>query len=454
MPTTTNWSGQFLSYPRVCVEPETVAALQAIIQDVEHYPSPVVALGSGHSNSGCTVLRGGTQVRLMHFKTFQEPIEDSLTAGAGLRLLDVHRYLAARGLQLPFTPEIGNATLGSVACCCLKDAALDPSPGFAADMIQSFKYVNAKGEDCTAVRGGEDWSALLSGHGLLGIVYEVKLAILPMRLTRLSFANYHIDRKNWDSAWQGLCSAKEGVLGLCDPVTGHFSVEKRRLVENDGEPNALERAVAKFVQLAFKYYNPILGIFRHKIWYRMIRTNVRLIYAILTVLFPKGFRVYRCLKPIDYGPPYPFRWDFHFWAFPRDRLKTEVLPAFRTFVREYQKLHPAFDMKGLAALYFLQQEPMALLSPGYDGPTVTLDPLSPMAPAADQKEWDDFNVAYNDFAVAHGGRCTFNQTKFLRPEHAEQAFGERWDRFRAARRRLDPGGRFLSVYFRELLREA
>jgi|GEM_PF-1798069 len=101
----TNWSGQYTSRPQVYAVPETAEDLKEIISDKEKFPSPVVAVGSGHSNSGCNIVNGGTAVYMKKFRNMAEPLQDEVTVGAGMQLFEVHRYLAERKLQLPFTPD-------------------------------------------------------------------------------------------------------------------------------------------------------------------------------------------------------------------------------------------------------------------------------------------------------------------------------------------------------------
>src|SRR5450432_1342268 len=158
----TNWSGQYHSKPAIYAIPETPGDLQQIVLDKEKFPSPVVAIGSGHSNSGCNVVNGGTAVYMKKFRHFNEPANDEINVGAGLQLIEVHRYLAERKLQLPFTPEIGNATIGSVACCCLKDAAIGKSSGIATTMVKAIKYIDAEGNNCSIERGDEHWQVITS----------------------------------------------------------------------------------------------------------------------------------------------------------------------------------------------------------------------------------------------------------------------------------------------------
>lgn len=143
----TNLSGQYASTPTVGFAPTSVEGLKEVIKDQRRYPSPLVAAGSTHSNSRCTVRTFGTALSFENFKEFKSLDEDSITAGGGLQLIEVHRYPAERRLPLPFTREIGNATIRSVASCCLKDASLGKSTGVAVSMLKSLRFVNAQGEE-------------------------------------------------------------------------------------------------------------------------------------------------------------------------------------------------------------------------------------------------------------------------------------------------------------------
>ncbi len=447
-----NWSRQYPSNPTVVVAPKTVAELQAVVTGATDYPSPLLAVGSAHSNSGCTVLRGGTAVSLEHFVALREPADGAVVVGAGNHLLDVHRFLAERGLQLPFTPEIGNATLGSVACCCLKDAALGESSGFAVSMIRAIRYVDAAGVDRVVRAGEADFYRFTSTHGLGGIVYEVTLAVQPMQIVSLRYVTSSVHDAGWPSFFARTLADNDGAFGLLDASTGRFVFETRNLTPQRGEPNALERVAGALLQRIFKYFNPIMGVFEGRWWSRLVRLGAYCAFATLGVVFRRGLRNYRNLKPIDYGPPYRFRWDFHFWAFPVAGFVERTLPAFLDFYAAFRRANPRFDERGLLACYRVRHDERTLLSPSHDGDAITLDPVRPMS---DDPEitalWDQFCVAYNDFAANHGGRCTFNQTKNLGPGHAEAAFGARWSQFRADRQQRDPEGRFLSPYFARLL---
>jgi len=448
----TNWSGQYKSKPAAFVSPTTPADLQQIVKDTANHPSPVVAIGSGHSNSGCNVVNGGTAVSMKGFHSIGEPNADDVTVGAGVQLFEVHRFLAKRRMQLPFTPEIGNATIGSVACCCLKDAAIGRSSGIASGMIKAVKFVDAHGDLREMTRGDDGWEMMTSSHGLFGIIYEVVLDVIPMTLVIQNYVGSRVGDAKFEATYRDTLAKNDGVFGLLDASTGHIIFETRNLKPDGGAPNIIEDLYNDIDQSVFKYFNPIMGAFEDNRYSRFIRRAAMAGFGLMALSFPGGRRTFKNLKPIDYSDHYRWRWDFHFWAYPVSTFPTEVLPAFIAFLADYKRQHRTFDEKGLMACYRIRVENRAILSPSFDEERMTLDPLRPMtSDAVVMADWDSFCFAYNEFAVAHGGKCTFNQTKVLSKSQVERAFGDKWDRFKQARETADPNQRFLSAYFKTLM---
>lgn len=447
-----NWSGQYKSKPDVYAVPETPEDLQELVRNKEKFPSPLVAIGSGHSNSGCNVVNGGTAVYMKKFHYIHEPGSNDIVVGAGMQLYEIHRFLADRKKQLPFTPEIGNATIGSVACCCLKDAAIGQSSGIATNMIKAIKFVDASGNIKEAKRGDEGWELMMSSHGLFFIVYEVLLDVLPMKLVIQNYVTTNANDKNFEAVYRKALEDNDGIFGLVNASTGKFICETRNFAKEDGKPNGIENLYNRIDQNVFKYFNPIMGAVETNWYSRSVRKIAMAGFGFMKISFTKGRRTFKNLKPIDYSYKYPYRWDFHFWAYPVANFPTVVLPAFIKFLKEYKAQHPDFDEKGLMACYRIRVEKKAILSPSYDEDRMTLDPLRPVTTNQKLMEsWDQFCFAYNEFAVQHGGKCTFNQTKVLSKSQVEKAFGNKWDQFKKARESADPEKRFLSGYFNKLM---
>lgn len=448
----TNWSRQYKSSPAVYAIPESAEDLQEIIRNTEKFPSPVVAIGSGHSNSGCNVVNGGTAVYMKKFLSLPEPNGNEITVGAGRQLYEIHRFLSARKMQLPFTPEIGNATIGSVACCCLKDAAIGQSSGIATGMIKGIRFIDAAGNNRSMQRGDAGWELMTSGHGLFCIIYEVTLDVLPMKLVIQNYVSSHVHDKNWEATYRKTLADNDGIFGLMNATTGKFIFETRNFSTKEETPGFIENIYNKLDQNVFKYFNPIMGAVETNWWSGNVRKVAMAGFGFMKISFRKGRRTFKNLKPIDYSYKYKWRWDFHFWAYPTSTFPTVVLPAFMEFLKKYKSDHPRFDEKGLMACYRIRVEKKALLSPSFDEERMTLDPLRPVTTNAQlMKDWDEFCFAYNEFAVQHGGKCTFNQTKVLSKLQVEKAFGDKWEQFKKGREQADPENRLLSNYFRTLM---
>ena len=255
----TNWSGQYTSKPAVYAIPETPEDLQYIITEKEKFPSPVVAIGSGHSNSTCNVVNGGTAVYMKKFRHLGEPSDNEVIVGAGMQLFEVHQYLAKKKLQLPFTPEIGNATIGSVACCCLKDASIGKSSGIATSMVKAIKYIDADGNKCSIKRGDEHWQVITSSHGLMGIVYEITLDVMPMTVVIQNYVSANVYDKDWEIIYRKALEENDGIFGLANATTGKIIFETRNFSKQPGKPNAVENIYNTLDRNIFKYFNPVMG---------------------------------------------------------------------------------------------------------------------------------------------------------------------------------------------------
>jgi hypothetical protein len=90
----------------------------------------------------------------------------------------------------------------------------------------------------------------------------------------------------------------------------------------------------------------------------------------------------------------------------------------------------------------LNQDKSSLLSPSFEGPMITLSPLSTQSDG-----WDDFVFDFGEFAGEHGGVPFFNQTRSVPPGLAAQRYGRRLTFFNKVRRELDPHDRMLNQFF-------
>ena len=138
------------------------------------------------------------------------------------------------------------------------------------------------------------------------------------------------------------------------------------------------------------------------------------------------------------------RYTFSLFAFPEAQFP-QILSEFFSFVRDYYDRH-GYRSNLLYVGYRIAQDQQSLLSYSYDGPVMTIDPVS-----TGNTGWKPFLEAYNQFCSDRGGLPLLNQTYGLTPAIVRKAFGDRWTAFADARRQFDPGDRLLNAYFRALL---
>src|ERR671917_1045484 len=151
-----NWNRSASSTPRVVAVPKDLEELIEVVKDKETYPSPLRVGGSFHSLNACFVSEG-TQILLSHFNHVRvDPEHMTVTAGASVTMLRIRDVLRPFGMQTEVTPEIGNATAGSVACCGTKDASLGHEGlGQINSIVIGVRMVNAHGEVETVTEASE-----------------------------------------------------------------------------------------------------------------------------------------------------------------------------------------------------------------------------------------------------------------------------------------------------------
>src|ERR671917_1817624 len=171
-----NWNRSASSTPRVVAVPKDLEELIEVVKDTETYPSSLRVGGSFHSLNACFASEG-TQVLVSHFNQVRvDPEQMTVTVGASVTMVRIRDVLRPFGLQTEVTPEIGNATAGSLACCGTKDASLGPTGlGQVSSTVIGVRLVNAEGEveTITEADDPERMRVVRSSYGLLGPVFEV-----------------------------------------------------------------------------------------------------------------------------------------------------------------------------------------------------------------------------------------------------------------------------------------
>jgi hypothetical protein len=100
--------------------------------------------------------------------------------------------------------------------------------------------------------------------------------------------------------------------------------------------------------------------------------------------------------------------------------------------------------------YFIRQDTNSLLSYSYNGDIFSLDPIHAYS-ERDKLAWEFFLQEFNAWAHNRGGIPLLNQSPFVKKEHVVAVYGERWQQLSAWVRTVDPQGRMLNPFFKELL---
>jgi FAD/FMN-containing dehydrogenase len=90
----------------------------------------------------------------------------------GFRLKKLNMWLQARGLEVPFQAEIGEASVGSVAAGDTKESSLD-GPGYFSAHVVAITYVDEKGATLSDRQDGAAFHEFKCSFGLPGITLNV-----------------------------------------------------------------------------------------------------------------------------------------------------------------------------------------------------------------------------------------------------------------------------------------
>ncbi len=445
----TNWEGGVTYRPAVIVRPRNLDDVVRIVSDRVSYPSPVRAVGKLHSPAPCSADNGGTMLDMTGMTQILEVGADFVTAEAGALYIDVAQALARHGQQLHVNTEIGNVTLGAVACAATKDSSLIGTShwGQVSSFVSGVKVVTADGtlKTFTQSQNPEEMRLLRSSYGLLGVIVEVTLRTKPITAV---FAEHRIySAAAFRAVVPDLIAQGYALMTYFYPLADRVVVELRREVTG-AKPRSSGRW---WLRNAFwRKLGPMLAV-----WITRISPNEQIEDGVRRA-FDRVIRRGTCwivggrltdptAQIIRHGEkPGRYKFVFSMWSFDEAGF-FEVLEDYVRFCQAHAE-KTGFRCDLPAVGYRIVEDRNALLSFTHDGNAMSIDPASTGGPG-----WDAFLKAFNDFASAHGGHPLFNQTKHLTPAQVSKAYGKRWEAFAAARKAWDPAERFLSRYFSDLL---
>jgi FAD/FMN-containing dehydrogenase len=431
--------------PRLMLRPIRPEDILTIIGKQKTYPSPVRIVGCDYSQARCVGGDGGTLVDTSALDKILEFGDGFVRAQAGVRIGTLVRALAERGLELPLTPEIANISLGAVAVATLPQASFQEGLAQMAACVMELKIVTPQGRQMTVTeRDVELLRVLRSSFGLLGVVHEVVLRVLPLRPVKIDYRAYSLEEF---TARYARISEAPGALRLhLAPFSDRVTVERRTLDVDKATSRSgiwqIRNSVMRNVLPAFG--SSVGGVLATPGLRNAVITGVHKALNATQAPASRGVVVFahEWMRDLP-AESWKARYTKSLWAFPAADYP-RVLAEYFAFCRTYFKEH-RYRPNVVTAASRLHRDRASLFSVSYNGPMLTLEPSS-----NGEKGWADFLIDFNDFASDLGGVPTFNQTRALKAQHIEKAFGERARLFKALRQRTDVLNRLNNSYFANL----
>lgn len=405
-----NWGLHRTTTPAIFAEPISYGDVQALVSDVKRFPSPVSPVGSMLSTSATVVNDGGTVICLRKLDECLRKLDEVLgverdAAGrevvrvqAGCRLKKLNSWLQARGLEIPFQAEIGEATVGSAAAGDTKESSLD-APGYFSAHVTAVSYVDESGA-LRVLSDLEDQAAFFEfkcSFGLSGIIVECCVETRPATLCRS------------DVSIEGFASPASLAAALlkkrsqCDallalvflPGLGCFFDQRFKAgpgahTPPESQPGSEEFRLAKRLAIQHGFEGVALPEPKGLIYSRADFVN-------------------EYWRPAQTEP----RLDFQYYEHDISQLERVVTETYE-FTRSFQEM-TGFAPRGWAT-YFVQRperetKPFGLYSSG-PGVSLSFDPVSsnPADPL-----WQQFAREYNGLAIHKlGAKASPIQTQWLK----------------------------------------
>ncbi len=398
-----NWGLHRTTRPAVYAEPSTYADVQALVRDTSRFPTPVHPVGSLLSVSSTFVNDGGTLVCLRKLDEVigleRDPLgRDVVRVQGGCRLKKLNMWLQARGLEVPFQAEIGEASVGSVAAGDTKDSSLD-GPGYFSAHVVGLTYVDETGalRTLTDHADGAAFHEFKCSFGLAGIIVECLVEVRPATLCRSSISiGAYATPEELARALLAKRSECDALLAVAFPHRLVSLFDQRTEAGAGAATPAASQPECETFRLAK-------------------RLAIQHGFDGVDVPQPEGIVCSRADLVNEYWRPTTDERRLDFQYYEHDITEVErVVSESYAFTKSFQE-RTGFAPSGFAT-YFVtrlprEKKPFGLYSDG-PGVSFSFDPLTsnPAHPA-----WQDFSREYNELAIRRlGGRASPIQTQWLK----------------------------------------
>lgn len=418
-----NWSGYQECHPAAIESPTTETELSEIVKVAERMGQTVKVVGSGHSftDIACT---DGRMVVLDHYNRMLEADPESgvVTVEAGITIASLNEQLAAVGLAMENLGDIAYQTIaGAISTGTHGTGA---TFGNISSQVVGLELVSGDGSivRCSAAEEPEIFQAARVGVGALGMISKVTLQCVP------AFNLYALEEP------ARLDDLLDGLDGLADdfdhfeffwfPHTEWCIVKKQTRTDDPPRPRKRWKAFRDDIILS----NVVFDVLA-----RIGRRFPERIPSLMNYVAGQLGRV-RVTDRSDkvFASPRLVRFNEMEYAIPQ----AEIAGALRS-------LREAIDER------FLVNFPVEVRVVAPDD--IFLSPASGRETGYiavhlyQGMDFEPYFQAVEEIMRERGGRPHWGKLHFRSADDLAPAYPD-WDRFQAARSRVDPDGRFANAY--------
>jgi FAD/FMN-containing dehydrogenase len=220
-PQIATYNGAHIFTPKRIVDCGSVADVSSAVREAVSAGLRVRPLGVAHS-WGPELVTRDVSLRLNQLNRIQrvDTTQNAVNVEAGVRLGDLTVALAERGLALPSLPYITDATVGGAVSSGTHGTS--PNWGTLSDSVRSMKMVLASGElrqfgPACAV---DELRAARLAVGMLGVIVELELEVIPMPWVRIVELNMDLRR---------FLAERPAILARYEHVWGHWRLGADRV---------------------------------------------------------------------------------------------------------------------------------------------------------------------------------------------------------------------------------
>ncbi|MEM7430872.1 MAG: FAD-binding oxidoreductase [Pseudomonadota bacterium] len=421
------------------LRPRHLNELKKFLNPTRRTALPIRPVGSNSATTDCNRAVAGSRLYLDALNDIVniDNYNHTVTARAGVRLKDLVDELAEHGLELAGCYDLNGRTIGGAVAAPCFGTTIGTDSGSISSQVVAMKIVTPNGEFMKIDSTQKNLlAAFRQSYGLLGVIFEVTLAVRPIRTFAVTHRRVTIDK--FTNVIDTLSASPVGFRFHLQPYRDKIFLDIRRYDTTPGNSRSAPWKIKDWGESTVlpslvRSVNKIVPINSMK--YRLIdqigETTQNLVNSRLVT---NGTNA-ACQSARGHGPSeYSSTWCFPAVDF------SMVLSAYRDFCLS------TMDESGyrcdLPAVGFrLNRDATSPLSPSFDEPMIALTTAS-----TQEKGWDDFVIDLAEFSEKWGGVPLMAQSRALRAEHVIQAYNQRLDFFRRLRRQLDPEDRLLNPF--------